>query len=423
MKSFIRMLMAVTFGILLVSCVEAADAPQIEGEVVDRNGGALEGVFVSAYGVTAETEADGRFALGGISNLPSDRVVVNFQRQGFFDNTAGQPVSGDGTPFIKVALTARELAGTFDNGTGGSVSNGTVQASFEGDSFASADGGAFQGNVNIYTGDISPDSEDFGSAMPGGDFSALSQDEGPGTVTSFGAFQMSAEDDDGNDLQLSREADICLAIPSSMRDVAPDTMPVWRLNGMGLWEEIATATRNGNQYCFDLNVMGAVNCDLFNRSAMVTGAVCDDTGSPVGSGLPVDIHQNTTSTDDNGEYAAIVPSGQEFNVSTSYGSAAVDPIAAGATQTVDINCEPEEEPPPDYAGPGSFCAYNYPQQACEIVCGEAETSPNMDCGWVAGTGPGPCGDVDYDQRYDYGYDSDNGLGMGPPGACILTNIR
>ncbi len=87
-----------------------------------------------------------------------------------------------------------------------------------------------------------------------------------------------------------------------------------------------------------------------------------------------------------------------------------------------VGCERTDETPDpvssideNYAGSGSFCAYNYPKDACDILCDDYSSG---DCSFHYGTGSGVCGSNRYDSKYNYGYSESDGLGSA--GACILS---
>lgn len=74
-----------------------------------------------------------------------------------------------------------------------------------------------------------------------------------------------------------------------------------------------------------------------------------------------------------------------------------------------------------YSGSGSFCAYNYPKDACDIVINA------LPAGWIAtfvpGSGIGACGNFpDVDSTWDYsGLGSGLGCGqLGGCGACVIA---
>ena len=68
----------------------------------------------------------------------------------------------------------------------------------------------------------------------------------------------------------------------------------------------------------------------------------------------------------------------------------------------------------DYAGEGSLCAYNYPEEACDSVCSGYSTT----CYFRQGSGSSTCGSTRYDSQYDYGYSQSDGVGS--VGACIVS---
>lgn len=319
------------------SNVGGSKGATISGTAVDRDGVGIPDVHVSAYGISTTTDANGEFSLTGL-DAPTDRVVVYFQNERFFDASVGQRPAEGATTNIRVVLLPKELVGTVDGAAGGDVAGTGVSVSFETDSFVGADGLPVAGAINIYASYINPDTADFGNAMPGGDFSGTNSSGEDGSLYSYGAVMIGAEDSDANDVRLARDADFCFAIPTSMQADAPDEVPVWQLNPTSaIWSEIAVAVRVGSQYCFFTTGLGAINCDLFSRSAVLTGRVCiePDVGAP---DTTVRVGQNNLQTADDGTYSAIVPSGKMLQIRTAYGDKTTPLLVAGRDYVVDINC-------------------------------------------------------------------------------------
>ncbi len=308
----------------------------ITGYVTDKDDQPLSIVSVSAYGQTTETDSAGNFNLTEVT-IPSDRIVVNFQKEGFFNNSIGAVPSQNGNTNIRVVLIAREKIGTVDNASGGEVKNSDISVSVEEGSFIGTDGSQVDGDVSIYGAYVNPEDENFGSQMPGGDFSATNEENDEGILESFGAVIVEAEKENKEQVQLTKNANMCIAIPASLLSAAPDTIPLWRMNtSTAKWEEIGTAEKNGNQYCFTTLSTGGLNCDLFNRTAILKGTVCDN-GSPR-LDAEVKVGQLSTITNENGEYSMLVSSGEALNLETLYGVRSVCPIEAGTVKIADLGC-------------------------------------------------------------------------------------
>lgn len=337
----VALLLPVAGSVLLAGCgKDEADAPKITGEVQTAEGAPLSDVLVSAYGVTGRSNSQGRFSLPGVKLRGVDRVVVNFQKEGFFDKTVGARGTGN-NPFVRTVMVPRDKLGEVDAETGGTVEGDGLTLEIPGGAFVGPDGQPLSGTVSVFGAVFDPDDESFSRSMPGGDFTASDESGADGVLTSFGALAVEAESEDGEAAELALQAAGCLTIPSSMRESAPDTVPLWQLDLFsGTWQESGIAERNGSQYCFYLETMGRVNCDLFGRTALVTGRVCA-AGEPVPEAA-VKVHQYETAADEEGVYGALVPANTSFELSSEHGGAAVEGIQAGETLEVDLgDCEGE----------------------------------------------------------------------------------
>ncbi len=374
----------------------------VKGKVIDQDGNPIKGVSVMVLGKTDTTDGKGKFEIKRIADFPKKRVVAYFDKEGYFDYVGGARVT-DGDVFIAVGMSKRELVGDVDNSSGGTIQHDGITAHFNPRQWMNQNGEEVVGRVNIYAARVNPDRANFPELMPGRDFNALG-DNSDGALTSAGAIIIEAEDEDGNPVDLLGGGDadspiviedgdsadiptdtsnpwdtdppggtdtsstnpgdsgtsdtgtitdiedvpayICLDIPATMLGVAPDTIPLWQLGSGGIWEERGIATRIEDQFCFVMNGTGSLNCDLFSRTALVQGTVCNRKGEPVGEGRAVDVFQNSAYTDSAGQYAALVPACYSFDVTARGESVAVAGIAEGKTRTVNIGCDEDTGAPP-----------------------------------------------------------------------------
>ncbi len=311
----------------------------IAGLVTERSGTPIEGAFVSAYGEEATTDASGRFRIDGLI-LPKARVVISIQREGYFDLTTGaRPTSDDGTMNFSVVLLPKEKLGEIDNATGGKVSNDDVSVEAPANAFVSAAGEPVIGAVTLFAAFLDPTSETFTSEMPGGDMYAENDMGEEGVLVSFGAVLLDARDEEENDVRPTEEITSCVALPEELRDSAPEEIPVWVMED-GAWAEAGTATRSGDQYCFVTTTFGAINCDIFSRSAIVSGRVCDENGEVVAA-EEVRIGQLTTRTSDDGSFSALIPAKSPLSLESEHGSATVCTVEPNSTVEVDLGACPE----------------------------------------------------------------------------------
>lgn len=315
-------------------------------KIMDKDNNPLSGVAVDVYGATGTTDGGGVLTMNqaGIPVENAGRMSVKLEKEGYFENTIAIIPIINGSTFCEAILLEKELAGTIDNGSGGTVSDQeeSVTVDVQGGSYERTDGSSYNGNVNIYIVYINPNDENFALQMPGGpDMSAVDPNAGgEGVLQSFGAIYMSAETETGDDLEPVDAAsfDYCIAIPQGLVNSAPQTIDIWLLNNSGVWEKFTTATKVGSQYCFNTNKSGRINCDIFNRSAIVEGTVCNDL-MEISPFERINIGQRIAYADAEGKFSALVPANKELIISTEYCSKLIPSLTPSTIHTTTIGCD------------------------------------------------------------------------------------
>lgn len=359
-KNIFFLLQAVFLAILMITCNKddssENEIPEVTGIVVDQSSLPLTGVKVSLNGKTTTTNSNGRFTIT-LLNEKSGRIVIDLETIGYYKASYGFVPSG-GNNFVKIILLPREIIGEFNNANGGTAvdSEGSLSISYPSNSFVAEDGSPVSGAVKVFGTLIDPANPDFGSMMPGGDFLAESNSGKMGVLYSFGAVVTEAETQDGKPLimntQMKALADVCLTIPPSMLENAPDSIPIWMLDPQTkLWKEGGYAIKTGNRYCF--KTAGLIfNVDILNNSGLVRGRVCNDDKAIVN--VPVRIGQQITYTNNKGEFGALVPVGNSVLVSSEYGCKIIN-VTTGTNEFVGLgNCYG------DQTSFFSFKGMNYP---------------------------------------------------------------
>ena len=323
----------------------------ISGTVTDKDERGLKDVYVSAYGVSTTTNASGGFTLNQDS-VPSDRLVVNFQRSGFYDASVGSQINPNGKTIIKVVMIEKRLVGVLDNKSGGSLSEEKLDIYVAPNTFVNMDGSYISGRVNIYASYLDPDEEYFGQAMPGGDFLATNTDGENGILTSFGAIMIEAEG--STKVLINKQIYTCIDIPLSLQSKAPERIDLWGLRrSNSIWETMTTAQKNGSQYCFYIDQTGSINCDIFTRSAIVKGQICNDKGESE-EGVTVRVNQIATASGGDGFYSMLVPSGSSLTVSSKYGTKAIPNVEAEESYTANLGKCAGDKPDEGYDNPNTI---------------------------------------------------------------------
>ena len=163
---------------------------------------------------------------------------------GYFTGHRNLDPSDNGTNYVNIKVLPRVLIGTFNTSVGATVtaSNG-AEATFGTGSLNTSSGGAFDGEVNVYSAYIDPTSNTFGQEVPG---DLIGMDgENPQVLESYGMFGIELESASGEELNLGdgQEATLSFPVPNVLQSNAPNTIPLWSYNTTNdVWEKDGEAT-------------------------------------------------------------------------------------------------------------------------------------------------------------------------------------
>ncbi|MGO8795707.1 MAG: hypothetical protein ACLQLC_12865 [Candidatus Sulfotelmatobacter sp.] len=139
------------------------------------------------------------------------------------------------------------------------------------------------GQGNAYTGTAKVEMFQYDTTLPNpipGDQGAISQGKAVRLAT-FGAFYIQPRDSAGNPLQMAagKKANVTMPIEPTLLAKAPATVPFLRYDeSTGLWTEVGTLTRSGNNYVGTINHFSVFNADTeFGGSACVKVILDPDT--------------------------------------------------------------------------------------------------------------------------------------------------
>ena len=284
----------------------------ISGRVVDETGVGLQGVNVSAYGITTTTDANGIFLIEG--NVEKKRCVLEFNKPGYMKRLHAIIPSSTTVNYVKIILQDEPSPQNFQSANGGSIAldhGGSV--AFPSNSFViQGTSTVYNGLVTIYSKHISPDNSDFSMLIPGGDLAALDADGKSVSLYSYGMASVTIQGSGGENLQLASgtAATITFPIATTQSASAPQSIPMWYLDEEdALWKEEGQAIKVGNNYVGNVSHFTWWNCDYSGPKATVTGRVVDCEGTPLAN-VTVTINGGiTVTTNGNGFYTTWVPSG------------------------------------------------------------------------------------------------------------------
>ncbi len=253
---------------------------RITGIVVDENNTPVQQAEVKLNGSIYHTDSKGFFH---ISNTQLDKYIstITVTKGGYFKAYRSFSASASRN-YISIKLIPKSLTGSFDAASGGNINlaNGT-QIGLPANGFVIKSSGAtYAGTVRVYAAYIDPTASDFGASVPGSMMAR--NDNRMYVLQSTGMVAVDLESSTGEALQLAsgKTASVKLPIPPTLISKAPQEIDTWSLNEQGIWVKEGTATKNGNQYQFQVTHFSFWNCDVPSQAIFLTLNVHNQNGNP-----------------------------------------------------------------------------------------------------------------------------------------------
>lgn len=330
---------------------------KLTGVVRDVNGKAINGATVENGTQVVTTDANGVFTFDKLTETKG-RVVLKISKSGYNEIIRAMEVT-DGARWDIVMLEEYSATTTSANFTAGTTAtlkvNDEENSSIEAmkvelpDAYKNASTGAtYTGYVTAKMTYLDPDAETFAEAMPGGDLAAVREDGSDAQLVSYGMVKVDLTGSNGEKLQLAdgEEATVTFAIPTSLADKTPESIPLWSFNEKtGLWEEEGKATLQGDVYVGKVKHFSWWNLDWPESRAEINVTVKDTKGEVVPYTC-VDVDgQRQIYTNKNGKATCFVPANTSFYVtihSKDYANYTpevkkeIAGLTAGTTKDIDI---------------------------------------------------------------------------------------
>jgi len=281
-----------------------------KGIVTNASGEIINDATITLRDVVESTDENGYYEISGTGN--QNGAYVKVTKSGYFDSYAN--VSPSASPKqLNFTLLERETSGTVNSSTGGDVIGDNYKISFEDNSFEDADTGAsYNGVVTVYTAYIDPTNKDL-NVIPG-DLLGINIEDDSVILSSFGMVHVELEGASGQKLQINKDAELSVQVPSSKLSFADSTIPLWHFDtDLGLWKEEGQAQLIDDMYTGKVSHFTLWNCDIDFRFIDLSGTIIYN-GEPVNNvWVEVEwVEENevkTTHLDTNGQFSGKVPSG------------------------------------------------------------------------------------------------------------------
>src|SRR5882672_7579107 len=257
----------ITLIIILFACKKNIESQQedgnssVQGVITDLNNSPVSNATVTGGTATATTDASGKFTLSKVQ-FNSDTVVVKVTRDGFFEGSKKFVSSNHSVSNATIRLIPKTVSGSFSATSGGNITiPGGGSINFSPGFVTASNGNAYTGNVSASAYYLDPSDLNFSAYAPG-DLKAVSSNNPPGTLQSFGAVLVEMNDAAGNKLQLAngKTATITTPIPSALPNIQSSLIPLWYFDDTkSAWKQEGVATKQGSNYISVVNHFSSWN--------------------------------------------------------------------------------------------------------------------------------------------------------------------
>ena len=312
-----------------------SDFGLIVGTTTDVVGTALSDVMIRAGSQTTTSNSQGYFVISDLA--ATERVVVEFEKNGYASTYAIAQVRGGATSDVVAVLKAVDTSTEIDAAAGGIVSGGAnCSVDLEGGSLVDDTGFGFGGTATVGLTTFNPTVFAEQQATPGV-FLGRTVNDVELPLSSFSVVDVTIDSPNGElDLGDGRTATIVMPIASSLLVTAPQTIALWYFDpSAGLWREDGHATRVGDAYEGSVGHFTTwMAADGMGESYHVTGRVVGVTGDPV-------LGARVTVTGANFQHSLpSTPEDGTFDIETVCATATVQAsVGEQTSNTVNISCE------------------------------------------------------------------------------------
>ena len=292
----------------------------LTGFVFDKDGNALSGVQVSTGAESTTTDSNGGFAFKSVGTRAAGgakRTVVTFKKNGYVSITrAANFAEAD---IWEVVMAETGITHSFESFSDHFLEDNVSDMSvgFQANGFVDSEGNPFSGTVNADILYLSPDDENFGAMMPGGDLAAVRGDGTEAQLVSYGMTLVNLKDNWEEPLNIGTPATVKFPVPEKFKGNEPAEIPLWGFNEeTGLWEEEGTAYYNEAEGVYEGTVphFSWVNLDYPEVRTTLKVIVKDEAGNLIPY-IKVDIDgQKSAFTNSKGEATTYVPKNTAFYI-------------------------------------------------------------------------------------------------------------
>lgn len=292
----------------------------VNGTVTDSDGNAVADAAVTYRSSSTRTDENGRFSFSD-TELFADGTFVTVAKSGYFQGSRKFYAEENIKSNIHIQLIERTMTESFTASAGAAVDVESATVDLPGGTYLTANGQAYNGEVNVFATYLDPSQEETFDQMPG-DLSGVTTDNEVRGLITFGMVAVELEDAAGNPLQLptGQKATLNMPVPSELQTAAPSTIPLWYFDeANGTWVEEGEAQLVNGEYIGEVEHFTYWNCDVPFDFIELSGILeVNNTGV---NNLRIKITDTTSGlcgvayTGARGSFSLLVPKDQELTLS------------------------------------------------------------------------------------------------------------
>jgi len=301
----------------------------IVGQVVDANNEPIAGVDIRSGVILTQSDANGVFRLESVRTEDS-KAYIRAIKDGFHHASRLHFSTDKQDNNIRIMMLEKIVEAQFDAATGGDVSlPNDVLLTFPADAIVTSGGANYAVMVDVNFAYLDPNDEYFSDKMPGNligmDTESIEQ-----LLTSYGMLSVELEGSAGQSLNIREGSSVTIDAPVP-DGLNPDNLqiPLWSFDELeGVWVEESVATVDVNRLRGDVTHFSWWNFDVPDPMVQVCfQLLLEDLQLFAGSTPAANTRGCITraagtsgkqkvcgSSDDNGEFKARVPVGEEMTL-------------------------------------------------------------------------------------------------------------
>ena len=251
----------------------------LSGQLRDNHGNSVANALISAGDKQTQSNEEGFWSIRDVI-LDAHLAHVRFESPSHAPGSRSLQARHGGNYDLDVELIVLENYQPIASGQNQQirVPETEVNLDIPPNGFEREDGSAPVEPLSLFSSFLDPSAPRTLAQMPGDLRGQITMPDGStelSALVSYGMLYLEARDATGALLRLREGSNIEISVPidETMQATAPTSAPTWDFSRAGFWRQVGLATRNANNFDFNVSRLGWKNIDVPIPSFQVCGAV------------------------------------------------------------------------------------------------------------------------------------------------------